>query len=263
MEEQPDDDTIVSGRCDAVGGLVYSLMGLLLWMLILPSILGIVFSGRALSRLRKWGIFKVVAAVGFFLGFAGLFALLVFGFHGYHSREFARRAGCMNNLRQVTLAILTYASDHGGSFPTHLGADEAGQTDYTDLGILYPSYLSSLEVFTCPTARDRIPKRTTDAYDNKPLQPEEARHISYAYGLNKNAKNKAWTSSAPATTRVLADRDASRVLTKHSNHKTDGRNVAHADAHVKWIPGSAPLDSDPENPDPNAHGTGPDWWSER
>jgi prepilin-type processing-associated H-X9-DG protein len=263
MEAQRNDKTVRGGRSDVVAGLIFSLIGLPFCVLILPSILGIIFSGRALSRLQKWGAFKVLASVGLFLGLAGLLGFLFSGFHGSHSRELARRAGCMNSLKQVTMAILTYASDHGGSSPTHLKADETGRTSYRDLGILYPLYVNSLDVFTCVSADYHLPARTTDAPDNKPFSQKEAKHVSYAYGLNKNARNKAWTSSAPATTRILADRHASRALTKKSNHKTDGRNVAFADGHVKWIPGKAPLDSDPENPDPNAHGTGPDWWSER
>jgi len=174
-----------------------------------------------------------------------------------------RGAACLNNLKQIITAIKVYAEDYGGSYPTHLGPEEEGRTSYRDLGILYPTYATTLHVFTCYSAGDQMPKRTSDVFDNMPFRPSEAKHVSYAYGLNKNAKNKAWTDAAPATTRVLADRHASRALTIRSNHKTDGRNVAFADGHVKWIGGVAPLDSDSDWPDPTKHGTGPDWWSER
>lgn len=175
-----------------------------------------------------------------------------------------RRFSCVGNLRQLMLGIINYASDYHGSFPTHIPPGEGGRTTYRDLGILYPSYVSSLQVFTCPQSRDRMPEDPAGTlHDTKPFPPHLARNVSYAYGLNKNANNKAWTDDAPHTTRVLADRPAARVLTKRSNHKTDGRNVAFADAHVRWISRPAPLDSDPENPDPTKHGTGPDWWSER
>jgi len=174
-----------------------------------------------------------------------------------------RRAACLNNLKQIITAIKTYAPHYDGSYPTHLAPDEDGRTSYRNLGILYPTYVTSLDVFSCPKSGDWMPKRATDAYDNKPFRPEEARYVSYAYGLNKNAKNRAWTEAAPTSTRILADRPATRTLAKRSNHKTDGRNVAYADGHVKWVSGKAPLDADPENAGPNAHGTGPDWWSER
>ena len=170
---------------------------------------------------------------------------------------------CIHKLKQITMAIQTYAQDYGGYYPSHLEPDEQGLTTFADLGILYPTYITSLDLFTCPNSGDHMPERISEGEDNKPFLPDEAKNISYAYGLNKNAANKAWTTAAPATTRILADRHATRALTKKSNHKTDGRNIAFADGHVKWIPGGASLDSDPGNPDPNAHGTGPDWWSER
>jgi prepilin-type processing-associated H-X9-DG protein len=174
-----------------------------------------------------------------------------------------RRGACLNNLKQIMTAIATYARDYGGSYPTHTPPDKDGTTSYRDLGILYPTYVTSLAVFACPKSGDPILERSTNARDNKPFPTEEAKHVSYAYGLNKNAKNKAWTQAALSTTRVLADRDASRALTKRSNHKLSGRNVGFADGHVKWVSGGAPLDSDPDNPDSTAHGTGPDWWNER
>jgi len=183
---------------------------------------------------------------------------------GGPSRESARRAACLSNLKQIMLGIKTYEVDYGGSYPTHLAPEQKGRTSYRDLGILYPNYVSSLDVFTCPSSGDRMPKdRTYDTYDSKPFPAQEAKQVSYAYGLNKNAKNKAWTEDAPATTRVLAGRPATRRLTKRSNHGKLGRYVAYADGHVKWISGAAPLDSDPENPDPTQHGTGREWWSER
>jgi prepilin-type processing-associated H-X9-DG protein len=251
------------GKSDAVAGFIMALIGLPLFMFVAPSILAMIFSGRGFSRLCQWGFFKVLASAGFALGILGAFAGPCTYCYQPGEREFARRRACLNNLKQTMTAILTYAPDYGGSYPTHTPPDKDGTTSYRDLGILYPTYLTSLEVVSCPSSGDQMPKRTNHGYDNKPFPPEEAKHLSYAYGLNKNAKNKAWTQSAPRTTRVLADRPAVRPLTKRSNHKTDGRNVAFADGHVKWVSGGASLDSDPDNPDPNAHGTGPAWWSER
>jgi len=187
--------------------------------------------------------------------------LVVPALHRTHSR---RRAPCLSNLKQIMLGIKTYTPDYGDSYPTHLGPEESGRTSYRDLGILYPNYVSSLEVFTCPQSGDRMPKnRAGGPHDGKPFLPREAKHVGYAYGLNKNAKNKAWTEDAPSDTRVLGDRPATRSLTRRSNHKMDGRNVAYADGHVRWISGTAPLDSHPESLDPSKHGTGREWWSER
>jgi prepilin-type processing-associated H-X9-DG protein len=171
---------------------------------------------------------------------------------------------CLNNLKLIITAIKTYSPDYDEYYPT---SAEPGQpidvpTHYMDLGILYPTYVTSLDVFTCPDSGDKMPKRQTEAYDNRPFLLKEARRVSYAHSYDgSSGKNLPWTEAAPSTTRVLADRHASRSLTRHSNHKTDGRNVAFADGHVKWVFGSGKLLTDPDNPDPKI--SNKCWWSER
>lgn len=176
-----------------------------------------------------------------------------------------RRPACLSNLKQIMLGIKTYTPDYNEWYPTSAGEDEAinVRSHYKDLGILYPDYVSSLDVFTCPSSGDRMPKdRADDTYDAKPFRPREARQVSYAYGYNgMGDKNKAWTEAAPSETRVLADRHASKTLQPDSNHKLDGRNVAFADGHVKWISGRAKLLTNPDHPDSKFRKAC--WWSER
>ncbi len=266
MEREAKKPAERGAKSDAVVGFILSLIGLPLCLFFVPSIIGIVPSSTARKALNEPKGFRVIAAIGLQVGILGLILGVVLWsgtWHGGRSRELARRAACLSNLKAIAAAIHACASDYRGFFPARLGPEEIDETCYRDLGMLYPRYVTSLEVFVCPSSGDRIPKRTDNAYDNKPFPADEAKHISYAYGLDRNANNKAWTQAARGTTRILADRHASRALTRRSNHKTEGRNVAFADGHAEWILGAAPLDCDPENPDPNAHGTGPEWWSER
>lgn len=183
------------------------------------------------------------------------------------ARESARRSACQSNLSQIIKGIKMYSMDYDESYPTHIAAGKSGETDYKDLGILYPGYITSLDIFTCPSSGDRMPRRTgtTGQYDNKPFQANEAKQCSYAYGKNNQAENKCWTEAAPSTTRVIADRHCTKDLESKSNHKLDGRNAAFADGHIKWISGKSvkQIDSDPDNTDSKAHGTGAQWWSER
>ncbi len=178
------------------------------------------------------------------------------------ARESARRAACLNNLKQVITAIKTYSPDYDEYYPTSATATISPATHYEDLGILYPTYVTSLDVFTCPSSGDKMPKtRKTDQYDNKPFQKSEAQEVSYAYSYNGSTKNVAWTEAAPSTTRILADRYSTKDLDSNANHKMDGRNAAFADGHVKWVSGKKKFLTDPDNPDPKVNSAS--WWSER
>lgn len=182
----------------------------------------------------------------------------------YQSRELVHRAKCSSNLKQVIVAIREYAMDYDGSYPTSAGPGDsiAVSGHYKDLGILYPGYVTSLDLFACPSSGDKMPKRDSDKYDNKRFLPVEAWQASYAYSYDgSGGKNRPWMETAPPTTRVLADRHASKDLTSVSNHGLEGRNATLADGSVKWLSGMGRLLTDPENPDPKIKTQC--WWSER
>ena len=55
----------------------------------------------------------------------------------------AQAATCCSRLKQLGLACNMYAMDYDGHFPERLS-------------LLYPSYLSDLEIYVCPATRDRV-----------------------------------------------------------------------------------------------------------
>jgi len=184
----------------------------------------------------------------------------------YQSRELVHRAKCASNLKQILLGIKTYTPDYSEWYPTSAAPGDAISVSnhYKDLGILYPNYVSSLDVFTCPSSGDKMPKdRDDDTYDGKPFRTNEAAMVSYAYGYDGTSSggDRGWTESAPTETRLLADRVASQELTSDSNHKLDGRNAGFADGHVKWISGRGKLLTNPDHPDSKIRTVC--WWSER
>ena len=72
--------------------------------------------GRALRALRRlWGAFTLIELLVVIAIIAILAALLLPALAA--AREKARRASCMNNLKQISVAIESYTGDYGGYYP--------------------------------------------------------------------------------------------------------------------------------------------------
>ena len=56
------------------------------------------------------------------------------------ARERSRRIDCEKNLRNISLALRAYASEHGEEFPKELKE-------------LYPNYITDQAVFDCPASK--------------------------------------------------------------------------------------------------------------
>ncbi len=71
------------------------------------------------------------------------------------AREKARRAVCLNNLRQIIQGSFLYAGDFRGHFSNAL-------YDTNDvLAYLYPSYVDSLESYVCPSTDNYIREKVS------------------------------------------------------------------------------------------------------
>jgi len=167
------------------------------------------------------------------------------------AREEARKAVCKSNLKQIGLAMAIYANDFGDFYPCFGAPPVVGvQLDMTDTGpwptgsrnqlaLLYYSYISDANLFTCPSAPQ-------DAHEYKGwFSPADddltARMCSYAYDPFKKI-------SARPTAGVAGDRpaggDADPEVDRNSpNHQNSGQNLLYVDSHVEWRTTAVEVDS--------------------
>ncbi len=79
------------------------------------------------------------------------------------AREAARRTSCLNNLNQIGSAMAMFQNDHG-SIPQYHNLSWAERDPFNihDWSQLYPAYLSSAELYFCPS-EDSAPRATASA----------------------------------------------------------------------------------------------------
>lgn len=146
------------------------------------------------------------------------------------AREQARRAACLNNLKQIGLAMHMYSQDADGKFPTT--GLVAFDTAEVELGQLIPRYMPTLKIFLCPSASSAV------AIDKADFIADTA-HLDYGYVTKLTDSND---SSIP----ILMDDDASIPTTdgitaswaSTDNHGDDGGNILYLGGWVKWNTGA-------------------------
>jgi prepilin-type N-terminal cleavage/methylation domain-containing protein/prepilin-type processing-associated H-X9-DG protein len=148
------------------------------------------------------------------------------------AREKARRTSCLNNLKQIGIAIRMYSGDNGEKFPS---APDGAGTTLASYGLLTNQYQVAYKVWICPSDGSQLPGSS--------VMPFTSTNLSYAY----NGFGLAETVSAD--TPIAADRSnatggsggirGSTPCNGSSGnnswtHKSDGANTLFADGHVQF-----------------------------
>ena len=200
----------------------------------------------------------------------GLLVVVCVGGYAYlqmkleRSREYARRAMCLNCIRNIGIAMTRCAEAHGGGYPPALKDDgEAPQRRFARL--LKLGYLNTPKYFKCPSAPwDEVPDASR--LDGDDLATSSETSIADAclqdgwcsYGVDIRARATDSPSRA-----LLADRphrdywgagvsspEAGQPGSNSENHWGEGQNILYIDCHVKWSPNC----KDDSNIDDNVYG---------
>ena len=166
------------------------------------------------------------------------------------AREKARQSSCLSNVKQLSIAMLSYAQDYDEIMPRANNIVPANSTTLLDGSTLNNQvnmlwmyqivpYIKNAQVFSCPSNSTRYP---ASAY---------SQNANYGYNDWTCGGVSLGTIQVPAETIMLVDStyyladwdvlggSANDNHAPPSNLHNDGSNCNFADGHAKWYKGSA------------------------
>jgi prepilin-type N-terminal cleavage/methylation domain-containing protein len=155
------------------------------------------------------------------------------------AREAVKSASCKNNLRQLGLAIQTYAEENDGRYPYY--APEVSNS----LGLLFPSYVrNEPRLFRCPGGQAAVPTTIDMTLTGNDVRGPNGVQMSYdSSRLGEDLSleptpGKTLPSGLPLVWDWyggLEPGEGTPAMQKLNNHGFRGGNVLYNDAHVKWV----------------------------
>jgi prepilin-type N-terminal cleavage/methylation domain-containing protein/prepilin-type processing-associated H-X9-DG protein len=166
------------------------------------------------------------------------------------AREKARQSSCLSNVKQLSIAMLSYAQDYDEMFPRANNLVPASSTTLLDGTTLNTTgnmlwmyqtvpYIKNAQVFSCPSATPKMPPSTYSQAAN------------YGYNDLVCGGVSLGTLQVPAETIMLVDCNyyladwdvfggaANDNHYQPNNLHNEGSNCNFADGHAKWYKGSA------------------------
>jgi len=139
------------------------------------------------------------------------------------AREKARRATCLNNLKQIGLSIRLYSSDNLDKFPS---APVAAGTVIDSFALLTNSYQTSYKLWVCTSDPGETPGNGTQLLTT---------NVSYAYQPGLSESTQPDTPLAMDRTTTATQITTTTPWTGNAlTHKSDGGNALFVDGHVSF-----------------------------
>jgi len=108
------------------------------------------------------------------------------------AREKARQTACLNNVKEITLAILMYAGDYDECLPFHYNVPPVGAR--SGLAQTIQPYIKNAQIYNCPSSNGRV---------TAPISYLE--HGSYGYHTGWPCGTGLFTNGVVPPTRMLAE----------------------------------------------------------
>lgn len=152
------------------------------------------------------------------------------------AREKARRATCLNNLKQLGLAFRLYSGDNFEKYP-----GVAAATTVPAYSLLTNNYMTAYKTWVCPSDPGITAGSSGSAFTSN--------NVSYAYGAHN------FTEGVQPDTPIAMDRSddgnptgATPWANNAWTHKSDGGNILYADGHVEFRKNLSPPCYNCKNP---------------
>jgi len=157
------------------------------------------------------------------------------------AREMARRTSCLNNVRQIGLGLILYAEDYRGFYPLSNDWMRTGDEPGIQTALVYPRYITQLEVFLCPSNRALRAPQPADAAlgGSYPYMGIELARFEDILALFGPSPPRPLRTASPAEVMVLSDDRTNHIR----GDEVAGGNLLYADNHAEWVnPGTFPFD---------------------